>query len=100
MKPDFLNQNYVDNMFSCVDGFGLLSYALDECAFIQRTLKEEYDIFLSINECQKFWKWRSEQWDSTFLTIQDEKEVIHFFLEYIKFIDLDPELVKEVNDHI
>lgn len=96
-KPEYLNQNYVDNLFSCLDGFGFLSYSLDECKFIQKTLKEEFDIFLSISEAQRFWKWRSEQWDATFLTIKDKQEILEFFVKYIKDADIDPEQIEEVN---
>lgn len=97
-KPEYLNQNYVDNIFSCLDGYGYLSYSLDECKFIQKTLKEEFDIFLSISETQRFWSWRSQQWDSSFLSIKNKEEILEFFLEYVKDADLDPERIKEINE--
>lgn len=97
-KPEYLNQNYVDNIFSCLDGYGYLSYSLDECKFIQKTLKEEFDIFLSISETRRFWSWRSQQWDSSFLSIKNKEEILEFFLEYVKDADLDPERIKEINE--
>ena len=97
-KPEYLTQNYVDNIFSCLDGYGYLSYSLDECKFIQKTLKEEFDIFLSISETQRFWSWRSQQWDSSFLSIKNKQEILEFFLKYVKDADLDPERIKEINE--
>jgi hypothetical protein len=56
-------------------------------------LKEEHaNVFLSLNECQRFWKWRSNLWDASFLTVQDNdssrKEILDFFQEWLDEMDI------------
>ena len=85
-------------MFSCLDGIGLLTYQLYDCQRIQSILKNHFDVFLSINECQKFWRWRSEIFDSTFLCVGSEQEILEYFIKYIEEIDIDPEYVKQLNE--
>jgi len=87
-----ITQHLIDNAFSCLDGYGRLTYALDDCKIIQRVLKEEHNVFLSISECQRFWKWRSNLWDASFLTVQDNdssrKEILDFFQEWLDEMDI------------
>ena len=87
-----ITQHLIDNLFSCLDGYGRLTYALDDCKIIQRVLKEEHNVFLSLNECQRFWKWRSNLWDASFLTVQDNdssrKEILDFFQKYLNEADI------------
>jgi len=84
-----INQKYIDNVFSCLDGYGKVDDVYDDCKMIQKSLHEEYNIYLSISECQRFWKWRSELWDASFLRVSSKDEVIDFFNQYIKENDVD-----------
>jgi hypothetical protein len=34
-----ITQYLIDNVFSCLDGYGRLTYALDDCKIIQRVLE-------------------------------------------------------------
>ena len=87
-----ITQHLVDNAFSCLDGFGRLTYALDECLLIQRVLQEAHGVQLSISECQRFWKWRSNLWDASFLTLPDNEashqEVLDFFSQWLDEMDI------------
>ena len=87
-----ITQHLIDNLFSCLDGFGRLTYALDDCKIIQRVLKEEHNVFLSLSECQRFWKWRSNLWDASFLNVQENdsirKEILDFFQQYLDEADI------------
>ena len=87
-----ITQHLIDNAFSCLDGYGRMTYALDDCKIIQRVLKEKHNVFLSISECQRFWKWRSNLWDASFLTVQDNdssrKEILDFFHQYLDEADI------------
>ena len=87
-----VTQCLVDNVFSCLDGYGRITYALDDCRIIQKTLKNQYGVFLSISECQRFWKWRSNLWDSSFLSVQDNdtsrKEILEFFEQWLDEADM------------
>ena len=83
-----ITQHLIDNVFSCHDGYGRITYALDDCKIIQRVLKEEHNVFLSINECQRFWKWRSNLWDASFLSVMGRKEILDFFQQWLDEADL------------
>lgn len=87
-----ITQHLVDNLFSCLDGFGRLTYALDDCRLIQRFIQEEHGVHLSLSECQRFWKWRSALWEAGFLSVQDSeasrKEVLEFFFQWLDEADL------------
>ena len=87
-----ITQHLVDNAFSCLDGFGMLTYALDDCLLIQRFIRDEHGVHLSLSECQRFWKWRSGIWDASFLTVQDNEasrlEVLDFFLQWLDEMDI------------
>ena len=87
-----ITQHLVDNAFSCLDGSGRLTYALDDCRIIQRFITEEHGVHLSLSECQRFWKWRSNLWDASFLTVQNSeasrKEVLDFFFQWLDEADL------------
>lgn len=87
-----ITQHLVDNAFSCFDGFGRLTYALDYCLLIQRFIRDEHGVHLSLSECQRFWRWRSALWEASFLTIQDSefgrKEVLDFFTQWLDDLDI------------
>jgi len=87
-----ITQHLVDNLFSCLDGFGRLTYTLDDCRLIQRFIREEHGVHLSLSECQRFWKWRSSLWEASFLTVGDtaasRKEVLEFFFQWLDEADL------------
>lgn len=83
-----ITQALVDNIFSCLDGYGLITYARDECELIQKTLKQRWGVHLSISECQRFWSWRSEQWDSSFLGTKDPEEITEWFQKWLDEQDL------------
>lgn len=87
-----ITQHLIDNLFSCLDGYGRLTYALDDCKIIQRVLKQEHNVFLSLSECQRFWKWRSNLWDASFLTVKDNdssrKEILDFFQQWLDELDI------------
>ena len=64
-----ITQALIDNAFSCLDGHGRLTYARDECCTIQQVLREAHGVHLSLNECRRFWEWRSRLWDASFLVL-------------------------------
>lgn len=83
-----VNQNEFDTLlFSCL-GYGPSEEYIDDCKTIQDTLKQEFNIFLSICECANFWHWRSEQYDASWLTLSKNyrKEIKEFFIEYLKYL--------------
>lgn len=83
-----VTQLLIDNIFSCIDGYGILTYALEDCKFIQKTIYEAHGVFMSIAECQKFWKWRSGLWDSSFLQASSKDEVLEYFNKWLEENDI------------
>lgn len=87
---DKINQKLVDNIFSLVDGNGTIYWYYEDCKFIQEKLKKEFGIDLSINECRKYWEWRSNEWDASFLNVnrRSEKEIIEWFYLWVNELDV------------
>lgn len=85
-----INQRLVNNIFSLIDGNGTIDWYYEDCKFIQGTLKEEFDIHLSINECRKYWQWRSNEWDASFLNVQgrSKEEIIEWFYRWANELDV------------
>lgn len=89
-----ITQALIDNAFSCLDGHGRLTYARDECCTIQQVLREAHGVHLSLNECRRFWEWRSGLWDASFLTLGGaddpgtRKEILEFFTEWLDELDI------------
>lgn len=85
-----INQRLVDNIFSLIDGEGTIEWYYEDCKFIQETLKEEFGIHLSINECRKYWKWRSNEWDASFLCVngRSKEEIIEWFYRWANELDV------------
>jgi hypothetical protein len=93
MEERKITQKLVDNIFSCLSGDGFISYQEDDCRVIQKTLQDRFGVFLSMNECQQFWKWRSDLWDASFLSLGnfDEgsaEEVVDYFGQWLEEQDL------------
>jgi len=87
-----INQKLVDNVFSLIDGNGLITWLYEDCKIIQETLRKKYGIYLSINECRRFWEWRSEKWDAGFLVIPEglrsENDIIEWFSCWMDELDV------------
>tara|TARA_Y100000034_G_scaffold44266_3_gene54225 strand:+ start:15039 stop:15731 length:693 start_codon:yes stop_codon:yes gene_type:complete len=81
-----VNQELIDNIFSLEDGFGFISYAYNDCKTIQWFLKDEFNIFLSVNECRNFWEWRSELLGANFLVLDSRNIVIDYFKQWLKHV--------------
>ena len=90
MNENKINQRLVDNIFSLIDGKGAISWYYEDCKFIQETLKEEFGINLSINECRKYWEWRSNECDASFLGAhgRSKEEIIEWFCRWVNDLDV------------
>ena len=69
-------------MIGVMNGDGLMSYAIDDCLKIKQVIKKEFDLDISASEAYRFWNWRSNEWDSSFLTIHSNEEVVDWFLKW------------------
>ena len=91
-NPKRITQALIDNAFACLDGHGRLTYALEGCKFIQGVLRDTHGVYLSLNECRRFWEWRSEQWDASFLVVARHEgareEILEYFNEWLNSLDI------------
>jgi hypothetical protein len=78
-----ITQKLVDFRFANGE---IYDYMLDEISLIRKTIKESFSVDISTSEAIKFWEWRSELWDASWLRAHDKskKEIIDFFKEYIE----------------
>jgi hypothetical protein len=57
-------------------------------------LRDAHGVHLSLNECRRFWEWRSGLWDASFLTLggaddpATRKEILEFFAEWLDELDI------------
>jgi hypothetical protein len=63
-----INQELVTQTFQCRNGTSGLYHDLEDVHRIQEVLKEEHGIFISESEAIDFWHWRSNEWDSSWLS--------------------------------
>ena len=91
-SPKRITQALIDNAFAYLDGHGRLTYALEGCKIIQSVLRDTYGVQLSLNECRRFWEWRSEQFDASFLTVEKHErgceEILKYFVEWLDSLDM------------
>jgi len=52
-------------------------------------LKRELGVTISAPEAIDFWKWRSDEWDSSFLSVHDDSEILEWFRKFIHFIGVE-----------
>jgi hypothetical protein len=64
---------------------------LEDVHRIQDVLKRELGVTISESEAIDFWKWRSEEWDSSFLSRADDSEILEFFQKFIQFVGVEPD---------
>lgn len=77
-----ITQKDVDRAFLYSQGWG--NWGEDEdCPRIRKVVKTRLSLDVSISEAYKFWRWRSEQYDASWLTIRSDDEVIEWFLKYV-----------------
>ena len=87
---DNISQRVFDlMMIGVMNGDGLMSYAIDDCLKIKETIKKEFGLDISASEAYRFWSWRSEKWDATFLTIHSDEEIIRWFKEWQSELEVE-----------
>jgi len=64
-------------------------YDLDDVHRIQDALKRELGVTVSESEAIDFWCWRSNEWDSSWLSNGDDHEILEFFQKFIKFVGVE-----------
>ena len=86
-----IDQSLVTRTFQCRNGTSGLYHDLEDVHLIQEVLKRELGVTISESEGIDFWHWRSNEWDSSFLSVHDDSEILEWFQKFIKFIGVEPD---------
>ena len=86
-----INQDLVTKTFQCRNGTSGLYHDPNDVKFIQEVLQRNLDVFVSESEVIDFWHWRSNEWDSSFLSIKhhDGVEILEWFPEFLQHIGVE-----------
>ena len=88
-----INQDIVTKTFQCRNGTSGLYHDPGDVKRIQEVLKRELGVTISESEVIDFWHWRSNEWDSSFLSIKhhDDVEILEWFQKFIQFVGVEPD---------
>ena len=88
-----LTQDRVDETFSVRLRRAGEVHNWDDTRLIKRILKEGLGVDVSHAEAADFWRWRSNQWDASWLYVYDDssKEVVDFFERFVESVMGDDE---------
>jgi hypothetical protein len=93
-----INQSLVTRTFQCRNGTSGFYHVLDDVKVIQDVLQKNLGVFVGESEVIDFWRWRSSEWDGSWLSLMGgEKEILEFFTKFIQHIgvEIDEEDVGE-----
>ena len=85
-----INQAIVDSIFFCKLGNAGDYSNLQILKFIRASIENHFGVSISNAEAHEFWRWRSDLYDASFLTVNKSEEVIEYFEKYcIECLDLE-----------
>ena len=84
-----INQRLVDETFNVRMGNCGLYNDQNDVNRIKDVLKTKLNIILSSAEAIEFWKWRSDEWDSSWLNPNYDDEIVDFFEKFISHVGCD-----------
>jgi hypothetical protein len=90
-----ITQELVTRAFMVRNGTSGYYWSKDGMKRIREVLHENYGIFISESEAIDFWKWRSQEWDSSFLSVGGDDEILDFFRRFVKFFGVETDEEKE-----
>jgi len=84
-----INQDLVTKTFMTRNGTCGSYWCKEDVNRIQKVLQETHGIFISESEAIDFWIWRSNEWDSSFLSVGGNDEILEFFTKFIQHIGVE-----------
>jgi hypothetical protein len=90
-----INQSLVTKTFQCRNGTMGSYYDLDDVHCIKDVLTKNLGISISESEVIDFWVWRSNEWDSSWLSHISSDEILEFFQKFIKFVGVETDEEEE-----
>ena len=86
-----INQDLVTKTFMARNGTCGSYLCKEDVNRIQKVLQETHGIFISESEAIDFWIWRSNEWDSSFLSVGGDDETLEWFQKFIQFVGVEPD---------
>jgi len=68
---------------------------LEDVHRIQDVLKRELGVTISESEAIDFWHHRSNEWDSSFLSVGGDSEILEWFQKFIQFVGVETDEAEE-----
>lgn len=81
---DTITQKIVIESLLFKRGYYNGDYDLSDAEYIQKILDSHLHIYISVIDAVEFWKWRSDRYDSNWLTVKSEDDVVDWFKKYIE----------------
>ena len=86
-----ITQELATRAFTARNGTCGYYWCEEDVKRIQDVLREKLGIFISQSEGIDFWRWRSSEWDSSFLSVGSDDEILEWFTKFIQFTGVDTE---------
>jgi hypothetical protein len=81
-----VNQFLVTKTFQIRNGTSGLYNDPNDVKRIQEVLQKNYGVFISESEAIDFWKYRCNEWDSSWMSPHNEGEILDWFQKFIEFV--------------
>ena len=90
-----IDQKIVTKTFMVRNGTMGSYYDPEDVHRIRDVLTQNLGISISESEVIDFWKWRSNEWDSSWLSHISSDEILEFFQKFIKFVGVETDEEEE-----
>lgn len=84
-----ITQEIVNETFRVRNNTCGLYCCYDDIDLIQKTLFDKFQIVISFAEVIDFWRWRSEQYDASWLAVMSEEEILEWFNKFIIYVGVN-----------
>lgn len=78
-KQDLSDMVFINKM-----GWMGYDYNPDDVKLIRKVLSQE-GIEISAAEAIEFWRWRSDKYDASWLTVRPQEDIVRWFDEFLSF---------------
>jgi hypothetical protein len=81
-----IDQKLVSKAFQIRNDVSSTYYDNGDIHKIRELIQREYGVTISESEAIDFWRWRSSEWDASFLRVTSDSEVLSWFRKFIMFV--------------
>lgn len=85
-----IDQGIVDQTFMVRNGTCGFFYDQEDVERIKSAIQGSLGVSLSNSEVIDFWRWRSSEWDSGWVTTHGDLDTQEWFQKFIQFVGVEP----------